>query len=177
VPSAGEAGAAQLTEPLGIGTVGSGSCNRLGVGARTYERIGGEARLNSWIERFQDLIEGEERLAPLFGGTLGRTHREHVFAFFLEEFGGPTDYSDRFGGYPEMLDHHRDLAITEEQRVLFIELLSRSADDVGVPEDRELRTELGDYADWASRLTTYISVPEGSPTPAPGGPRQGPGGP
>jgi hemoglobin len=126
---------------------------------KTYERLGGEAQVNSWIERFQDLIEADEDLAPLFGGTLGRAHREHVFAFFLEELGGPTDYTDRFGGYPEMLARHRDLAITEEQREQFLELLDRSADEVGLPDDRELRTELRDYTDWASRLTMQVSAP------------------
>jgi hemoglobin len=146
----------------------------VGGAARTYERIGGEAQVNCWIERFQDLIEDEEKLAPLFGGTLGRTHREHVFAFFLEELGGPTDYSDRFGGYPEMLAHHRGLGITEEQRTIFLELLSRSADDVGLPADRDLRADLRDYAEWASRLTVHVSVPDDTRASAPSQPGDGP---
>jgi hypothetical protein len=56
--------------------------------------------------------------------------------------GGPPDHSNNHGGYEHMLAKHSDLGITAEQRLRFVTLLSRAADDAGLPADPELRAAL-----------------------------------
>jgi hemoglobin len=58
-----------------------------------------------------------------------------------------------------MLGRHRDLAITPEQRLVFVTLLSRAADDAGLPADPEFRAAIIGYAEWGSRLALHNSQP------------------
>ncbi len=73
--------------------------------------------------------------------------------------GGPADYTASLGGYPAMLAHHRGLAITPEQRRLFVALLSQAADEVELPADPEFRAAIIGYAEWGSRLAMHNSDP------------------
>ena len=59
-----------------------------------------------------------------------------------------------------MLARHRGLAITPEQRLVFVTLLSRAADDVGLPADPEFRAAIMSYAEWGSRLAAHNSQPD-----------------
>jgi len=71
----------------------------------------------------------------------------------------PADYTASLGGYPAMLAHHRGLAITAEQRRLFVTLLSQAADEVELPADPEFRAAIMGYAEWGSRLAVRNSDP------------------
>ncbi len=59
--------------------------------------------------------------------------------WWAEVMGGPAQYTERRGGYEHLLVRHHDLAITAEQRLQFVTLLSRAADQVGLPDDPEFR--------------------------------------
>jgi hemoglobin len=125
-----------------------------------YEWGGGTEAFRRWLERFYDLVEAEDTLAPLFGGTVSREHRDHVLAWWVEVMGGPADYTASHGGYPTMLAHHRGLAITPAQCLLFVTLLSQAADDADLPADPEFRAALIGYAEWGSRLAVHNSAPD-----------------
>ena len=124
---------------------------------------GGEAAFGRWLNAFYDLVEGDELLAPLFGGMVSRAHRDHVLAWWVEVMGGSPGYSERLGGYESMLAHHRGLAITAEQRLRFVTLLSRAADAVALPADPEFRAALMGYAEWGSRLAVENSAADAQP--------------
>jgi hemoglobin len=124
-----------------------------------YDWAGGTPAFRAWLERFYDLVEADELLAPVFGGTVSREHRDHVLDWWCEVMGGPATYTDQRGGYAHMLARHRDLQIESEQRLRFVTLLSRAADDVGLPADPEFRAALMGYAEWGSRLALHNSQP------------------
>ena len=73
--------------------------------------------------------------------------------------GGPADYTDGLGGYEHMLAKHRGLAITPEQRLRFVTLLSQAADDAGLPDDPEFRAAIMGYAEWGTRLAVTTPHP------------------
>lgn len=98
-----------------------------------YEWAGGVTAFERWLGAFYDLVEGDELLAPVFGGRVTKEHREHVLAWWVEVMGGSDEYSQDLGGYQAMLAHHRELRITPEQRRRFVTLLSEAADLVGLP--------------------------------------------
>ena len=124
-----------------------------------YEWAGGTEAFERWLGRFYDLVEEADTLAPLFGGTVSEEHRAHVVTWWAEVMGGPADYSAGLGGYASMLAHHRGLAITPEQRRLFVNLLSQAADEVDLPADPEFRAAIVGYAEWGSRLAVHNSDP------------------
>ena len=92
-------------------------------------------------------------------GGVGEDHRAHVAAWWSEVLGGPARYTEELGGYERMLAHHRGLAITPEQRLRFATLLSRAADDAGLPDDPEFRSALVAYVEWGTRLAMHNSQP------------------
>ena len=90
--------------------------------------------------------------------------------WWAEVMGGPATYTERHGGYERMLARHHGLAITAEQRLAFVTLLSRAADDTELPADPEFRAAIIGYAEWGSRLAVSNSqagaaVVEHAPVP------------
>jgi hemoglobin len=135
-----------------------------------YQWGGERARFERWLNAFYDLVEQDELIAPLFGGTVHEEHRRNVTTWWCEVMGGPAAYTEALGGYERMLARHRGIAITPEQRLRFVTLLSRAADETGMPADPEFRAAIMGYAEWGSRLALHNSQPgaevaEAAPVP------------
>jgi hemoglobin len=124
---------------------------------------GGPAAIARLINAFYDRVEADPLLSPFFPGGVSREHREHVSLWWIEVFGGPSDYTDRLGGYERMLAHHRGLGITAEQRLQFATTMSRAADDARLPADPEFRAALVGYLEWGTRLAVENSQPNAQP--------------
>lgn len=124
-----------------------------------YEWAGQKGALSALINAFYDRVEHDELLSAFFPGGVSAEHRDHVIAWWSEVFGGPTRYSDELGGYEHMLAKHRGLGITPEQRLRFASLMSRAADDAGLPDDPEFRAALVSYLEWGTRLAMHNSQP------------------
>ena len=120
---------------------------------------GGPARFRALIDAFYDRVERADLLSPLFPGGVHEEHRAHVTAWWVEVFGGPAEYTREHGGYPTMLRHHLDLAITPEQRFRFATLMSHAADDAALPDDPEFRAAFVGYVEWGTRLAMGNSQP------------------
>ena len=138
-----------------------------------YEWAGGREAFSRWLNAFYDLVEGDELLAPLFGGTVTAEHRDHVTTWWCEVMGGPSSYTAELGGYEHMLAKHRGLAISDDQRLRFVTLLSGAADLAGLPADPEFRAAIMGYAEWGSRLAVGNSAPGADPAPHAPVPRWG----
>ena len=135
-----------------------------------FEWAGGTAKFRALIDAFYDRVERDELLSPLFPGGVHEAHRAHVTTWWIEVFGGPSGYSDSLGGYEAMIAHHRDLGITPEMRFRFASLMSRAADDAGLPDDPEFRAAFVGYVEWGTRIALHNSqsgaeVVEHAPVP------------
>jgi hemoglobin len=124
-----------------------------------FEWGGGREAFERWLNVFYDRVEGVPEPARLFGGTVSEEHRVHVTDWWCEVMGGPAVYSDERGGYEHMFAKHRGLAITPEQRLKFVTMLSEAADEAGLPDDPEFRAALMGYAEWGTRLAVHNSQP------------------
>jgi hemoglobin len=125
-----------------------------------YEWGGGRVAFASWLNRFYDIVEQEvPEIAAMFGGRVSEQHRAYVTDWWCEVMGGPAEYTESRGGYEHMLASHHDLAITARQRLTFVTLLSRAADETGLPADPEFRAALMGYAEWGTRLAMHNSQP------------------
>lgn len=138
-----------------------------------YEWAGGHEAFTRWFDAFYDLVEGDALIAPMFGGTVTDEHRRNVTTWWCEVMGGPSDYTNEHGGYEHMLSRHRGLAITPEQRLRFVTLLSRAADAAGLPADPEFRAAIMGYAEWATRIALHNSQPDADVAPHAPVPRWG----
>jgi hemoglobin len=135
-----------------------------------YEWAGGQDAFARMINAFYDRVEQDEILSPFFPGGVHAEHRRNVTAWWSEVFGGPATYSAELGGYERMLEKHRQLGITADQRFRFASLMSRAADDAAMPDDPEFRSALVAYLEWGTRLAVGNSqldaeVVEHAPVP------------
>jgi hemoglobin len=124
-----------------------------------YEWAGGRPAIERMINRFYDRVEHDDLLSSFFPGGVGAAHREHVTTWWCEVFDGPAEYTEKLGGYPNMLAHHLNLGITPEQRFRFASLMSLAADDAGLPSDPEFRAALVGYLEWGTRIAMHNSQP------------------
>jgi hemoglobin len=124
-----------------------------------YEWAGGRAAIERMIGRFYDRVERDDLLSPFFPGGVSATHRDHVTTWWCEVLGGPADYTEKLGGYPNMLHHHLNLGITAGQRFRFASLMSLAADDAELPADPEFRAALIGYLEWGTRIAMHNSQP------------------
>ncbi len=120
-----------------------------------YEHAGGEPALHHFVDLFYASVLADPVLQPLFGQ--GRPeHVAHLAAFDAESFGGPDTFS-RTMGFPALIDAHRGLRITEEQRQRFVELYLRAADTAGLPGDEAFRQALREHVEFGSQVAKQNS--------------------
>jgi hemoglobin len=123
-----------------------------------YDWLGGIEALRRLTERFYERVPHDPILQPIFK-TMGADHPAQVAAFLGEVFGGPPDYSSKYGGHPEMIRHHLNRHLTEEQRKAWLSLLLDTADELKMRDDPEFRSALVAYLEWGTRLAVINSQP------------------
>lgn len=138
-----------------------------------YEWAGGVDAIRRMIDAFYDRVERLDLFHSLFPGGVTEEHRDFVTAWWAEVFGGPARYSDDLGGYENMLHHHTNLGITNEQRAAFVSTMSLAADDADLPADPEFRSALMAYLEWGTRLAFENSQGDATPVEAAPVPRWG----
>lgn len=120
-----------------------------------YDHAGGENALHRFVDLFYASVLADPVLQPLFGA--GRPeHVAHLTAFDVEAFGGPDTFS-RTMGFQALIDAHRGLKITEEQRLQFVELYIRAADAAGLPADEPFRQALREHVEFGSQVAKQNS--------------------
>jgi hemoglobin len=121
-----------------------------------FEHAGGTEGLHRVVAYWYPTVLADPLLKPLFGAG-EPTHVDHLTAFLSEVFGGPTRYTDELGGFPALLEAHRGLAITDEQRQRFIDLFVQAADAVQLPADEPFRASLRRYLDFGTEVALVNS--------------------
>jgi CDGSH-type Zn-finger protein/truncated hemoglobin YjbI len=116
--------------------------------------LGGFERMTRLF--YEKHVPADPLLAPLFA-NMSADHPQRVAKWLSEVFGGPSCYSDEYGGYPRMLSQHLGKCLTEEQRARWVALLMQSAKEAGLPNDAEFRSAFGSYIEWGSRLAVENS--------------------
>ena len=62
-----------------------------------------------------------------------------------------------------MLSKHRLLALKEEQRARWVQLMASSAGEAGLPSDPEFRSAFVAYLEWGTRIALANSQPGATP--------------
>ncbi len=123
-----------------------------------YAWAGGTEPFIALCDAFYKHVHEDEVLAPLFAG-MDAEHARYVALWIAEVFGGPPLYTDKRGGYAEMVQRHIGRAITEQQRRRWVNLITDAADEAGLPDDPEFRAAFASYIEWGSRLALHNSQP------------------
>lgn len=123
-----------------------------------YEYAGGEEGLHRLEDSFYGSVLEDPILKPLFGAGQPQ-HVDHLTAFTAESFGGPDRFSRELG-FAHLIDVHRGLHITEEQRQRFVELYLAALDAAAMPSDPAFRKAVREHVEFGSRVAMQNSNAE-----------------
>jgi hemoglobin len=120
-----------------------------------FEFAGGEAALHRLEDTFYRKVLADPLLQPLFGKGQPQ-HVDHLTAFTAESFGGPDRFTRELG-FAHLIAVHRGLAITEEQRLRFVELYMQALDAAGMPDDAAFRDAVREHVEFGSLVAMQNS--------------------
>jgi hemoglobin len=120
-----------------------------------YEHAGGEEALHHLEALFYESVLSDPLLQPLFGAGQPQ-HVDHLTAFTAESFGGPARFTRELG-FAHLVEVHRGLAITEEQRSRFVELYLVALDAAGMPRDEPFRDAVRSHLEFGSKVAMQNS--------------------
>jgi CDGSH-type Zn-finger protein/truncated hemoglobin YjbI/ferredoxin len=128
-----------------------------------FEWAGGFTALRRMTRMFYEThVPEDPLLAPLFADMLP-DHPDRVAAWLGETFGGPSLYTDTYGGYDRMVSQHLGKALGEDQRARWTGLMIQSANEAGLPTDPEFRAAFVSYLEWGTRIAVENSTPGATP--------------
>jgi hemoglobin len=120
-----------------------------------FEHAGGTDGLHRLEDHFYAGVLADPLLQPLFGA--GKPdHVDHLTWFTAESFGGPGRFTGELG-FSHLIDVHRGLKITEEQRQRFVELYLAALDAVGMPDDAPFRDAVHAHVEFGSQVAMQNS--------------------
>jgi hemoglobin len=120
-----------------------------------YEHAGGDEALHRVEEVFYSKVLADPILKTLF--TARRPHHvDHLTWFTAESFGGPDRFTRELG-FQHLIDVHRHLKITDQQRERFVALYLEAIDEAGLPADEAFREAVRSHLEFGSRVAQQNS--------------------
>ena len=120
-----------------------------------YTHAGGDEGLHRLEEIFYAKVLADPVLKKVF--TERREHHvEHLTWFTAESFGGPDRFTRELG-FDHLIQVHRHLKITDEQRERFVALYLESVDEAGLPEDAPFREAVRSHLEFGSQVAQQNS--------------------
>jgi len=80
----------------------------------------------------------------------------HAPWFTAESFGGPPRFTEELG-FDYIINVHRNLKITDEQRQRFVEAYLESLDEAGMPDDEAFRNAVREHVEFGSQVAQQNS--------------------
>lgn len=107
-----------------------GSTGAFAATASDFERVGGVSTVRAVVERFYELVLGDDRLAGYFDGTDMRALKRHQVLLVSQAMGGPARYDG-----PGLHRAHAGREITPVHFGLTVTYLAAAMQWAGVPSE------------------------------------------
>jgi len=120
-----------------------------------YEHAGGDEKLHRLEEIFYTKALSDPVLKDLFTERVP-THVDHLTWFTAESFGGPDRFTKHVGFW-HIIDVHRHLEITDEQRDRFIAVYLEALDEAGLPADEPFREAVRQHVEFGAHVAQQNS--------------------
>jgi hemoglobin len=120
-----------------------------------YDHAGGADALHRLEELFYDKALEDPVLRAVFPERVP-THVDHLTWFTAESFGGPDRFTVELG-FQYIIDVHRGLRITDEQRDRFVARYLEAVDKAGLPADSPFRQAVREHVEFGSRVAQQNS--------------------
>jgi hemoglobin len=120
-----------------------------------YEHAGGDEGLHRLEELFYAKALADPVLSKLFTHRVP-THVDHLTWFTAESFGGPDRFTRELG-FEYIINVHRHLKITDEQRDRFVAAYLEALDEAGLPDDERFRQAVREHVEFGSGVAQQNS--------------------
>jgi hemoglobin len=121
-----------------------------------YEHAGGEEALHRLEDVFYSKVLADPLLKTVFTER-SPDHVDHLTWFTGESFGGPDRFTRELG-FRHIIDVHRKLKITDEQRERFVTLYMEALDEAGLPDDEHFREAVRSHVEFGSHVAQQNSL-------------------
>jgi hemoglobin len=118
-----------------------------------YEAVGGREGLTRLASAWHARVLEDDVVSHAFSHGYHPQHTERLAAYWGEAFGGPKDYSNRYGDETSVVRLHSGNGLHQEMDERAIACFDRALEDVGLARDERLRRALHDYFAWATTTT------------------------
>jgi hemoglobin len=125
------------------------------VAETLYEHAGGAEGLHRLEELFYDKALADPVLSKLFTHRVP-THVDHLTCFTAESFGGPDEFTRELG-FQYLINVHRNLKITDEQRERFVAAYLEALDEAGLPDDESFRRAVREHVEFGAGVAQQNS--------------------
>lgn len=123
-----------------------------------FEAVGGADGVLRLAAAWHERVMQDDVVSHAFSHGFHPAHTERLAAYWGEAWGGPPDYSGRYGTESSVVRMHSGHGQHEEMDQRAIECFHRALEDAGIADAR-LRDALGAYFAWATR-TSMAAYPE-----------------
>ncbi|ADP82165.1 group II truncated hemoglobin [Pseudofrankia inefficax] len=120
-----------------------------------YEHAGGDEGLHRLEELFYAKALADPVLRALFTERVP-THVDHLTWFTAESFGGADRFTRQLG-FRYLIDVHRGLKISDEQRERFVATYLEALDEAGMPDDAPFRRAFREHVEFGAHVAQQNS--------------------
>ena len=130
-----------------------------------YEAAGGREGMLKLAGAWHQRVLEDEVVSHAFSHGFHPQHTERLAAYWAEALGGPTLYTDQYGGETFVVRIHSGNGPHEEMDQRAIVCFDQALVDAGLARDERLRRVLHDYFAWAATTTMacYLDSAEDVP--------------
>lgn len=122
-----------------------------------YQWAGDMPTFENLFSNFYAKVLKDDVLGPVFK-DMSPDHIKHVAHFVAEVFGGDQLYTTQDNGsHAQMVGKHIGKMLSEEMRQRWVQLLIKTADEIGLRSDPEFRSAFVGYIEWGTRIAVINS--------------------
>lgn len=115
-----------------------------------YEALGGHDTLVRLATAWHARVMVDEVVSHAFSQGFHPQHTERLAAYWAEALGGPTHYSDRYGGESDVVRMHSGNGPHEEMDRRAIACFDEALAETGLAGDDRVGKVLHDYFEWTT---------------------------
>jgi len=124
-----------------------------------YEAAGGHDGIVRLASAWHKRVLEDEVVSHAFSHGYHPLHTERLAAYWAEALGGPTTYSEQYGGETSVVRIHSGNGQHEDMDQRAIACFDQALEDVGLSGNEDLRRVLHEYFAWAT-TTTMTRYPD-----------------
>lgn len=135
-----------------------------------YDAMGGGEAVLALAEAWHRRCLDDPAVAHAFHAGTHPRHTERLAAYWAEQLGGPTAYTDAMGDHSGVVRMHSGNGPHEQMDGRAVAAFVAALDDAGIPADERLRQTLVAWFVWGTALLNHHwaspeEVPDGLPLP------------